>query len=787
MDNNISRDPDDDAVNSELEAFLEEVLEAGAVPSIPVFLGEEWAPLAEVVSDLVSRFESTMVLEVTRPDGAECYIQFAREGDDIRAEVSGNEFLEASPLSADRVSLLVDLGWDPPSTALGPNFSRVFLQPKPQQLAWVALQTLQQVYDADPEHQWAVMPPELLDAEAIYTDTDTDDAGADEAALGVVPHEVQTAEDASDIVDLPAATSAGLSDEQLMASFQLPKAVTIFGRSSSVTNSFVNSIIPIVVPEPWQIRQALTTLGMAEKITCSYCGDPWTEWDHLRPIVVEQQPTGYIHELSNLVPACGKCNQSKGNKPWKQWMFSDAAKSPKSRGIADLDERAERLQAYEATYEPTKVDLAEAVGAEEWQAYWTRWKDLMLQLRAASNHAAYVKKLVEKSQLPDDWGALPFEVDPLDGIPETDLAGGGDDAAGNGGSPDETLAAPAPGSGWTVRGPQGVIGPMPKSHAVLEVVRSLVDLGVTPETLVPAIGASRFRSVEGNLAGDALWQAFAREHHRTEKQRPLWFLDSPIFDGQRTWVLANNVWGPKTHHLFAQLVVYSRARLTVIGPNGQRIRHNTAEGMRVLEPGSPISAKQPIPGTEAAPDRELAAAEKAFAEHVNNRWSRDDQDIIDRLAVTEPCWRTVEPRHGFGSSTLATALGLAERGYEVRPFGLEPDADEEGLGPATLLAALGSLRLAVDTCDYGEPDGHVWARVSTRIGPFRESQAFDRALADFSIHGPFERGVKRRDGQAWVTVSVRLADLDTALLDITNVAPSLEGHLEEASSADPDC
>ena len=45
--------------------------------------------------------------------------------------------------------------------------------------------------------------------------------------------------------------------------------------------------------------------------------------DHLRPLVKDKEPTGYISEIHNLVPSCGKCNQSKGNKEWKAWMRRD--------------------------------------------------------------------------------------------------------------------------------------------------------------------------------------------------------------------------------------------------------------------------------------------------------------------------------------------------------------------------------------------------------------------------------------------------------------------------------
>jgi endonuclease I len=60
-----------------------------------------------------------------------------------------------------------------------------------------------------------------------------------------------------------------------------------------------------------------------------------------RPLVVDKKPTGYISEIQNLVPSCGKCNQSKGNKNWKLWITSEAKLSPASRGISNIENRIE--------------------------------------------------------------------------------------------------------------------------------------------------------------------------------------------------------------------------------------------------------------------------------------------------------------------------------------------------------------------------------------------------------------------------------------------------------------
>src|SRR5665213_2950080 len=100
---------------------------------------------------------------------------------------------------------------------------------------------------------------------------------------------------------------------------QLPSPGNIAGRSSSITNAFFNSIIPIHEPSEEEVLGALRILEIdPDDIRCAYCGDKASEWDHLRPIIVDQQPTGFVTEIANLVPACGKCNQSKGNKHWRE-------------------------------------------------------------------------------------------------------------------------------------------------------------------------------------------------------------------------------------------------------------------------------------------------------------------------------------------------------------------------------------------------------------------------------------------------------------------------------------
>ena len=174
--------------------------------------------------------------------------------------------------------------------------------------------------------------------------------------------------------------------------FRMPIPMKITGRSSSITNAFINSIIPVVLPSAEEAKRALEILGMTlETFQCAYCGSIASEWDHLRPLVKDKKPTGYISEIHNLVPSCGKCNQSKGNKEWRTWMLSNAKLSPTARGIKDIPERIERLEAYESSKAPTKMDFAAIVGQEVWEQHQNNLERLQSLMRESQELAVKIK------------------------------------------------------------------------------------------------------------------------------------------------------------------------------------------------------------------------------------------------------------------------------------------------------------------------------------------------------------------------------------------------------------
>jgi hypothetical protein len=95
----------------------------------------------------------------------------------------------------------------------------------------------------------------------------------------------------------------------------------------------------------------------------------------------------------------GKCNQSKGNKEWRQWMISDAALSPKTKRVTDLEQRLQRLEVYETWRDIHPIDFAAMVGEETWEIYWQHWRDVLDEMEDSQTIAEDVKRLIaEKRQ-----------------------------------------------------------------------------------------------------------------------------------------------------------------------------------------------------------------------------------------------------------------------------------------------------------------------------------------------------------------------------------------------------
>jgi hypothetical protein len=173
----------------------------------------------------------------------------------------------------------------------------------------------------------------------------------------------------------------------------------ITSRASSITNSFVQAIVPTVEFSLEEQEKALAILGMTpNKLSCAYCGAATTDWDHLRPLVKNKRPTGYISELQNLVPSCGPCNQSKGASDWRTWILGNARGSPSNRKVVDVKERVERLDRFDAWGSRAPISFEKLVSEQTWKEYWDQLDVVLASMKVAQQKAAEVREQIMESR-----------------------------------------------------------------------------------------------------------------------------------------------------------------------------------------------------------------------------------------------------------------------------------------------------------------------------------------------------------------------------------------------------
>ncbi|KUL29468.1 PDDEXK family nuclease [Actinoplanes awajinensis] len=120
----------------------------------------------------------------------------------------------------------------------------------------------------------------------------------------------------------------------------------------------------------------------------------------------------------------------------------------------------------------------------------------------------------------------------------------------------QARAASSDGRDWTqyeVITPEGRSGPLRKRWAVLAMATALHKAGVSAERLATAVPRSRFLPVEGIVRGDELAEAFLAAYPGSTKRLGRWFLDAPLHDQGRTWVVSK-MWGTKTEPALDRLV-----------------------------------------------------------------------------------------------------------------------------------------------------------------------------------------------------------------------------------------
>ncbi len=201
------------------------------------------------------------------------------------------------------------------------------------------------------------------------------------------------------------------------------KPLKITSRTSSVTNGFVQAIIPSIEPTAKEEEDALAQLGMTPQTReCIYCGSDATDWDHLRPLVRDKRPTGYINEIRNMVPSCGPCNQSKSGADWRKWMEGNARGSPKTKNVGDLDQRIARIEKFVAWGKVERLELETFAEPEQWDAYWQRLTVIVEAMHEAQKYAEKVQAPIRQA-LEARRRAVSF------GIPHTVVEGDNDNSS----------------------------------------------------------------------------------------------------------------------------------------------------------------------------------------------------------------------------------------------------------------------------------------------------------------------------------------------------------------------
>ena len=151
-------------------------------------------------------------------------------------------------------------------------------------------------------------------------------------------------------------------------------------RSSTISNAFAAALAPADAFDEKELVKALKVLGQdsGEGLLCVYCGKEAQSIDHLHSLVVNKKFSGHGHVLGNLVPACKKCNESKGSKPWRDFARAKGVSADQIARIAKYSELAP---------EPTSEDELRGLYPDLMAAY-ERLKHQAQDLLKVADHLA---------------------------------------------------------------------------------------------------------------------------------------------------------------------------------------------------------------------------------------------------------------------------------------------------------------------------------------------------------------------------------------------------------------
>jgi len=122
------------------------------------------------------------------------------------------------------------------------------------------------------------------------------------------------------------------------------------GRKSTFANAFASALAPHDSYVAEVVADDMRDLGQDPdgELQCVYCGAEAATWDHVFNRVVKGDFSGHGHQIRNLVPSCRICNESKGQKPWREFF--------ETRNPPDKEERVRRMEVFLSRTEAQPID-----------------------------------------------------------------------------------------------------------------------------------------------------------------------------------------------------------------------------------------------------------------------------------------------------------------------------------------------------------------------------------------------------------------------------------------------
>lgn len=181
-----------------------------------------------------------------------------------------------------------------------------------------------------------------------------------------------------------------------MKKFKMPSKSNLTGRISTINNAFAISITPYIKPSEEEIEEMYKNLKLKEN-ECAYCLNEANSMDHLKPLVNNFLPTGYITNIKNLVPCCSSCNSSKGSREFVEW-YNDEKNRQRlyKRGMTEekIIERLKIIEEYEKNVDEP-LDYSKILGEKLYKEYKEHRENLEKMLQKEQE---FCNKLAEKIQ-----------------------------------------------------------------------------------------------------------------------------------------------------------------------------------------------------------------------------------------------------------------------------------------------------------------------------------------------------------------------------------------------------